>query len=139
MSFIDAGGIIRGYGNTGKAVLEKFIHYQDIEKVDYVFLTHFHQDHSAGIEPLSSSFPELAVLSLPYFPNFSCFPLSSRAQLEIFPIQGKKENDQALVFRLTLPHLDFNLWRCGRRRNKISYGVGRGKLESRGGDTSPSR
>jgi len=105
MSFIDAGGIIRGYGNTGKAVLEKFIHYRDIEKVDYVFLTHFHQDHSAGIEPLSSSFPELAVLSLPYFPNFSCFPLSSRAQLEIFPIQGKKENDQALVFRLTLPHL----------------------------------
>ncbi len=105
MSFIDAGGIIRGYGNTGEAILKKFINYRGIEKVDYLFLTHLHRDHTGGVEPLSSSFPELEVLNFFYFPDFSRFPLSSHTQIEVFPIQGDKENDQALVFRLTLPNL----------------------------------
>ncbi len=105
INFIDAGGIIRSYGNTGEAILKKFIHYRSIEEVNHLFLTHSHRDHAAGVEPLLEIFPDLAVLDFPYCPHFSRFPLSAGTQVEVFPIYGRGENDQALVFRLTLPHL----------------------------------
>jgi len=105
INFVDSGGIIRGYGNIGEAILKKFIHYRDIERVNHIFLTHHHRDHTGGVEPLSSSFPNVSVLVLSYFPNFSRVPLSSSTEIEIFPLQGDKENDQALVFRLTLSQL----------------------------------
>ncbi|MGQ9473533.1 MAG: ComEC/Rec2 family competence protein, partial [Candidatus Caldatribacteriaceae bacterium] len=103
-SLIDSGGVIRGYGLVGRSILERFLQYRGIEKIENVFLTHWHKDHAGGLEVLVPSFlvaPESSNQQSLHFlsvPSPTLFKLDTQVNVWVFPIAGKTENDRALVY-----------------------------------------
>jgi len=119
---IDTGGIIRTYGNTGQSIILPFLKYQGVQNLDSIYLTHFHQDHTAGISPLLNTYPIQAIyarsnisLNNGWMTTMIDSPLTLYGpllfKLEIFPVYGSNENDRALVYRIK--HDDFSLLVCG--------------------------
>ncbi len=119
---IDAGGYLPQYGNIGKNVIGAFLHFKNVKKIDSLFITHFHEDHTNGTKGLIDIFGPLPIfvpssggLNLPQNASFF-FKLSSYQELpifeditlKIFPIKaGLDPNNQALVFKICFP--SFNI------------------------------
>ena len=119
---IDTGGIIRTYGNTGQSVILPFLRNQGIRTLESVYLTHFHQDHTAGIPPLSDVYSISAIYALTaiqldgkWITTMIDDPLvMSRLhpfRMDVLPVFGSGKNDQALVYRISSGN--FSLLVCG--------------------------
>jgi len=119
---IDTGGIIRTYGNTGYSILLPFLKNQGIQDLESIYLTHYHDDHTSGIQSLIETYNVLGIygrtktqLDGEIKVAMIDYPIVSKShypyQLEIFPISGLKENDQALVYRLSIQN--FSCLICG--------------------------
>jgi competence protein ComEC len=119
---IDTGGVIRTYGNTGYTILLPFLKNYGIHQLQSVYLTHYHQDHTAGIQSLTEVYDVSGIYGR--FENqleggIITTPIDSPTiskhhhpyQIEIIPISGFKENDQALVYRLSIQN--FSCLVCG--------------------------
>ncbi|MEI6157283.1 MAG: ComEC/Rec2 family competence protein, partial [Atribacterota bacterium] len=113
-SVIDTGGIIRTYGNTGQSVVKPFLTYQGVSAIDFIGLTHLHQDHVAGTDSLLQGFPVKVLYSPGTYQTESggkSLPLSDPLTLpgsegtrwEAFPVLGHSENDQAVAYRFSGP------------------------------------
>ncbi|MCD6156417.1 MAG: MBL fold metallo-hydrolase, partial [Candidatus Atribacteria bacterium] len=115
---IDAGGYLPQYGNIGKNVIGAFLHFKNVKKIDNLFITHFHEDHTNGIKGLIDIFGPLPIfvpssggLNLPqnvsFFFKLSSYqelPIFKEVNLKIFPVKaGSDPNNQALVFKICLP------------------------------------
>jgi competence protein ComEC len=119
---IDTGGVIRNYGNTGYTILLPFLKNYGIHQLQSVYLTHYHQDHTAGIQSLVEAYDISGI-----YGRFESeleggikttsieYPTVSKHhhpyQIEIIPISGFQENDQALVYRLSIQN--FSCLVCG--------------------------
>lgn len=112
ISFIDLGGVIRGYGLVGKTILERFVQYRGIQEIRNIFLTHWHEDHVAGVDvfvasprfsifaPESSARRDIAFVPVKWPTGFR---LADEVTVQVFPVTGEKSNDQALVYLVTFP------------------------------------
>ncbi|HSV31450.1 MAG TPA: DNA internalization-related competence protein ComEC/Rec2 [Atribacteraceae bacterium] len=112
----DSGGIVRNYGNVGASVLSPFLRYQGIEAIEAIFITHPHQDHQAGTGPLMENYPvemvfyrkngaPLEARNVSPIEDPARFFFADRILVQVYPVDGPKVNDQALVFRIELPGL----------------------------------
>ena len=119
---IDTGGIIRTYGNTGHTILFPFLKNRNIHGLQSIYFTHFHQDHTAGIQGLTKAY-DIPGFYGPFEKQLEGgtkitpidYPTISKHhhpyQIEIIPISGFQENDQALVYRLKIQN--FSCLVCG--------------------------
>ncbi|MEN3187129.1 MAG: ComEC/Rec2 family competence protein [Atribacterota bacterium] len=114
ISFIDLGGVIRGYNLVGETILKRFLWYRDIREIRNIFLTHWHKDHVAGLDVFTSSSrlslfaPEnLEKGGIPFVPIKwpTRFQLTDQVTVQVFPIRGETENDQALVYLVVFPDM----------------------------------
>ncbi|WP_369017376.1 DNA internalization-related competence protein ComEC/Rec2 [Thermatribacter velox] len=115
---IDAGGYVPWYGNIGKNVIGRFLHFKGVKKIDSVFITHFHKDHTNGITGLMNAFgrfstfvpasgkSNLAQGVRPVFElsSYQELPIFEDVVLKIFPVKaGGDTNNQALLFKICFP------------------------------------
>ena len=119
---IDAGGYLPQYGNIGKNVIGAFLHFKNVKKIDSLFITHFHEDHTNGVMGLidifgsspifapSSGRSNLPQNASPFFKlsSYQELPIFKDITLKIFPAKaGLDINNQALVFKICFP--SFNI------------------------------
>ena len=109
---VDTGGIIRSRTRT-KTIAEitilPFLIYQGINKLHYVLISHFDQDHSGGVRYLQENFKIDAIISNgnPKYPRTLRFPNEKKlfvgSEIEItqlapnFYNSGESKNDNSLV------------------------------------------
>ncbi len=53
---VDAGGLPGGSFNVGNAVVAPFLRSQGVRRLDYLVLTHSHQDHAGGLTSILRQF-----------------------------------------------------------------------------------
>lgn len=99
---IDAGGIIRGYGNVGQSILLPALRFLGVKEIRGIFLTHEHGDHVKGVLPLRQAFPETPVFTPSHFSSSERLRIFPGVVLEVLPVPA--QGDAALVFRLCTPY-----------------------------------
>ncbi|NSW77300.1 MAG: MBL fold metallo-hydrolase [Candidatus Atribacteria bacterium] len=86
--------------------------YRGIQEIRNIFLTHWHEDHVAGVDvfvasprfsifaPESSARRDIAFVPVKWPTGFR---LADEVTVQVFPVTGEKSNDQALVYLVTFP------------------------------------